>query len=200
MKNILFPNDIYVFLQTVCLQTSYGKLREKLGVLYCHIIFLQLQHHFPKTNSRGRITAANRLCCLTVCQMALCVVASSLNRRGGFTPGFIPVHLTGMSDSSMHCGASPIYVFCLQLSLLFGKSAVWGFRHSWNVSCWCQWYEQTKILTIWIHCGGFMQDPPFSLSHTQMWDIVFISDKNVSMPCGFPTSLVICLIRMDCHR
>lgn len=48
---------------------------------------------------------------LIVCQMALFFVASSLNRRGGFTPGFIPVHLTGMSDSSMPCGASPISVF-----------------------------------------------------------------------------------------
>lgn len=47
---------------------------------------------------------------LTECQMALCFVASSLNKNGGLTPGFIPVYLTGMSDSSMPSRASPISV------------------------------------------------------------------------------------------
>ena len=59
---------------------------------------------------------------LTVCQMALCSVASSLNRRGGFTPGFIPMHLTGMSDSSDPCGAAPVSVFSPQLSLFSQRS------------------------------------------------------------------------------
>lgn len=72
-----------------------------------------------KQQSLSKHTVFSRL---TVCQMALCSVASSLNRRGGFTPGFIPMHLTGMSDSSDPCGAAPVSVFSLQLSLFSQKS------------------------------------------------------------------------------
>lgn len=39
--------------------------------------------------------------CLTVCQMALCFAASSQNRNGGFTPGFIPGYEAGMPESSL---------------------------------------------------------------------------------------------------
>lgn len=43
-----------------------------------------------------------------LCQMALHLVASCLNRKGGLTPVFIPVYLSGMSDGSMPCRAAPI--------------------------------------------------------------------------------------------
>lgn len=47
------------------------------------------------------------LVCPTERQMLLCFGASSLNRKGGLTPGFILAHLTGMSTRPVPCRASP---------------------------------------------------------------------------------------------
>lgn len=48
------------------------------------------------------------LACPTERQMLLCFGASSLNRKGGLTPGFIPARLTGMSTRPVPCRASPV--------------------------------------------------------------------------------------------
>lgn len=62
-----------------------------------HFIYI-----FPLSNQTAEWAVFN------LCQMALHLVASCLNRKGGLTPVFIPVYLTGMSDGSMPCRAAPI--------------------------------------------------------------------------------------------
>lgn len=65
--------------------------------------------HFISPLFLSTLNSFRRLClvCLKAPQMLLCFVASSPNRKAGFTPGYIPVCVTGMSDSPMPRRASP---------------------------------------------------------------------------------------------
>lgn len=140
-------------------------------------------HDFPKTNTTHRKAAFS---CLIVCQMAPFFVVSSLNRRSSFTPGFIPVHLTGMSDSSVPRGASPMSLSSSQLS---------GFEQS-RAELFLVFVEQTGTCSpsgrIVLQTGGL------SLYHTPTRIHGFASRKIASRLFRFCNT--VCFISTDCHR
>lgn len=85
--------------------TAALALKELLLGQFCETFCSLLQWGL---NSRAAACGLGFVGCLTELQMLLCFAASSLNRTGGVTPGFIPANLTGMSTRPVPCRASPV--------------------------------------------------------------------------------------------